>query len=70
MTLLPMGVSSRESLIVKATSGLQVDPSNEEQAKAWGGEEGSYWAANADQFDRAVGIYHRPFLDAARNPAR
>jgi SAM-dependent methyltransferase len=47
------------------TSGLRVDPSNTEQAKAWDGGEGAYWAANAGHFDRTVAAYHLPFLDAA-----
>ncbi|MFJ8072365.1 class I SAM-dependent methyltransferase [Streptomyces sp. NPDC096176] len=44
---------------------LHVDPSNAEQARSWDGEEGSYWAAHADDFDRALRAYQRPFLDAA-----
>ncbi|ATW52738.1 class I SAM-dependent methyltransferase [Streptomyces peucetius] len=44
---------------------LHVDPSNAEQARSWDGDEGSYWAAHADRFDRAVHAYQRPFLDAA-----
>ncbi|MFF8847096.1 class I SAM-dependent methyltransferase [Streptomyces sp. NPDC015127] len=44
---------------------LHVDPSNAEQARAWDGDEGSYWAEHAEQFDRAVHVYQRPFLDAA-----
>ena len=46
-------------------SGLRVDPSNAEQAKAWDGGEGAYWAAHADHFDRTVAGYHLPFLEAA-----
>jgi SAM-dependent methyltransferase len=46
-------------------SGLRVDPSNAEQAKAWDGGEGAYWAAHAGHFDRTVAAYHLPFLDAA-----
>lgn len=46
-------------------SGLRVDPSNAEQAKAWDGGEGAYWAANAGRFDRTIAAYHLPFLDAA-----
>lgn len=44
---------------------LRVDPSNAEQARAWDGDEGSYWATHARDFDRAVHAYQRPFLDAA-----
>ena len=44
---------------------LHVDPANAEQARAWDGEEGSYWAAHAADFDRAIRAYQRPFLEAA-----
>ncbi|MBT2398202.1 class I SAM-dependent methyltransferase [Streptomyces sp. ISL-100] len=44
---------------------LPADPSNAEQARAWDGEQGAYWAAHADQFDRAVGAYQPRFLAAA-----
>lgn len=47
------------------TSGLRADPSNAEQAKAWDGGEGAYWAAHAEHFDRTVAAYHLPFMDAA-----
>ncbi|MDQ0844302.1 MULTISPECIES: class I SAM-dependent methyltransferase [unclassified Streptomyces] len=49
-----------------SASTLHVDPSNAEQARAWDGDEGAYWAAHADDFDRAVHAYQRPFLDAAK----
>lgn len=42
-----------------------VDPTNVEQAKAWDGDEGAVWAANADSFDGSVAGYHAAFLDAA-----
>jgi len=44
---------------------LRVAPSNADQLTAWDGDEGAYWAANADHYDRAVAGYHRPLLDAA-----
>jgi SAM-dependent methyltransferase len=44
---------------------LQVDPSNADQAHAWDGDEGAYWAAHAEHFDRSVGAYHHEFLAAA-----
>jgi len=47
------------------TGGLRADPSNAEQAKAWDGDEGAYWAAHAEHFDRSIAAYHLPFLDAA-----
>lgn len=42
-----------------------VDPGNTEQAKAWDGDEGAYWAGNAERFDRAVAAHHGPFMAAA-----
>ncbi len=42
-----------------------MDPSNAEQVRAWDGDEGAYWADNADHFDRAVAAYHDSFLAAA-----
>jgi SAM-dependent methyltransferase len=45
---------------------VAVDPSNVEQARAWNGDEGGYWAAHAERFDRALAGYRRPFLDSAR----
>jgi SAM-dependent methyltransferase len=47
------------------TRTLQTDPSNTDQARAWDGDEGDYWARNADQFDRALRGYRTRFLDAA-----
>jgi SAM-dependent methyltransferase len=51
--------------MVEVTHSVQVDPSNTEQARAWDGDEGAYWAANAARFDAGIAAYHRPFLDAA-----
>jgi len=48
-----------------AATAVHVDPANVEQASAWDGDEGAYWARNADQFDRAVGGYHEQLLAAA-----
>ena len=36
------------------TAALHVDPANAEQARAWDGDEGAYWAGNAGRVDRAV----------------
>jgi len=47
-------------------SGLTVHPSNAEMARAWDGDEGAFWAAHAERFDRAVAGYQGPFLDAAQ----
>lgn len=46
-------------------TALHVDPANAEQARAWDGDEGAYWARNAGRFDRAVAAYHERFLAAA-----
>ena len=46
-------------------TAVDVDPANAEQARAWDGGEGAYWAAHAEQFDRSVAAYHQPFLGAA-----
>jgi SAM-dependent methyltransferase len=42
-----------------------VDPSNAEQARAWDGDEGIYWAAHADRFDRSLERYQDRFMGAA-----
>ena len=46
-------------------TALQADPANAEQARAWDGHEGAYWAQNAERFDRAVAAYRERFLAAA-----
>ncbi len=51
--------------MVETANSVWVDPSNAEQARAWDGDEGAYWAAHAARFDEAVAAYHRPYLDAA-----
>ena len=48
-----------------ASNTVHVDPSNEGQLRAWDGDEGSYWAANADRYDRAVQVHHHRLLAAA-----
>ena len=47
------------------TSALRIDPSNADQLQAWDGEEGAYWAAHADRFDRCVAAYRQPLFVAA-----
>lgn len=42
-----------------------VDPSNAEQARAWDGDEGAYWAARAEAFDRSMAGYTDDLLAAA-----
>lgn len=48
-----------------ATNAVPVDTSNTEQLRAWDGDEGAYWAENADYFDRSVAVYHEQLLAAA-----
>jgi SAM-dependent methyltransferase len=48
-----------------ATDQLQVDPTNAEQLRAWDGDEGGYWAAHADHFERALERYDAAFFAAA-----
>ena len=44
---------------------IAVDPANIEQTRAWDGDEGAYWARNAERFDRFMTAYHASFLAAA-----
>ena len=48
-----------------ATNAVRVDSSNVEQLRAWDGDEGAYWADNADHFDRSVAPYHERLLAVA-----
>ncbi|KJY20876.1 MULTISPECIES: class I SAM-dependent methyltransferase [Streptomyces] len=48
-----------------SSSTPRVDPANAEQARAWDGREGAYWAEHADRFDRAIRPYRTHFLAAA-----
>ncbi|MGH9085242.1 MAG: class I SAM-dependent methyltransferase [Acidimicrobiales bacterium] len=48
-----------------ATSSIPVDAANTAQLGAWDGDEGAYWAANAEHFDRSVAEHHRRLLAAA-----
>lgn len=50
---------------MRETEALQVAPTNLEQAAAWDGDEGAFWAAHAEQFDKALDAYHPPFMEAA-----
>ena len=47
------------------TNTVQVDPTNAEQLRAWDGDEGSYWATNADYYDRSVAQHHDRLVAAA-----
>jgi SAM-dependent methyltransferase len=42
-----------------------VHESNVEQLRAWDGQEGAYWAAHADHFERALEGYRDPVFRAA-----
>jgi len=48
-----------------ATSAVPVHPTNRDQLRAWDGDEGAYWAAHSEHFDRSVAAYHQPLLAAA-----
>ena len=44
---------------------FDVAPSNSRQLRDWDGEHGSYWAENADLYDRSLAGYHPALLAAA-----
>jgi SAM-dependent methyltransferase len=46
------------------STAVHVDTSNTEQLRAWDGDEGAYWAAHAEYFDRGLAGYHAQFLRA------
>jgi SAM-dependent methyltransferase len=50
---------------VSEVTALELDPTNTEHARAWDGDEGAYWAAHAEHFDKALGVYHERFITAA-----
>src|SRR5688572_30396812 len=69
---LPLGVSfspkgriAARGAGMTATDAVRVDPSNVEQLRAWDGDEGAYWAENAEYFDRSVAPYHQRLLAVA-----
>jgi SAM-dependent methyltransferase len=47
------------------TKAVPVDPANRAQLRAWNGDEGAYWAAHPDHFERALARYHQRFFAAA-----
>jgi len=51
--------------MVHTASSVHVDPANAEQARAWDGDEGRYWATNAERFDQAVAVHHRALFERA-----
>lgn len=44
---------------------MRVDPTNSEQAAAWDGGQGAYWALRAERFDAGVAAHHAELLGAA-----
>jgi SAM-dependent methyltransferase len=48
-----------------ATNAVPVASSNVEQLRAWDGNEGEYWADNAEYFDRSIAVHHQRLLAAA-----
>jgi SAM-dependent methyltransferase len=47
------------------TGAVPVHPTNTEQLRAWDGDEGGYWAAHPEHFERSLAAYHDRFFDAA-----
>jgi SAM-dependent methyltransferase len=47
------------------TEAVPVDPTNRDQLRAWDGDEGSYWAAHPEHFERALDRYDDAFFAAA-----
>jgi SAM-dependent methyltransferase len=50
---------------VITTETVPVHPSNIDQLRAWDGDEGAYWAAHPDHFERALVAYDDVFFAAA-----
>lgn len=44
---------------------VRTHPSNTDMLRAWDGDDGAYWAANAEIFDNSVARYHDRFFAAA-----
>ena len=55
-----------EVMVMTSEQAVRVDSSNTEQARAWDGDEGAYWAAHAERFDAGIARYHRRLLDTVR----
>lgn len=52
------------------SNGVPIHPTNAEQSRVWDGNEGAYWAANADHFERTLAAYgDRFFASAAIAPS-
>jgi len=50
---------------VTTSETVPVHPTNVDQLRAWDGDEGAYWAAHADHFERALVAYDEAFFGAA-----
>jgi SAM-dependent methyltransferase len=50
---------------VSTTDSVPVHATNVAQLRAWDGDEGAYWAARPDHFERAIAAYDQAFFDAA-----
>ena len=48
-----------------STVGISAAPANAQQLRAWDGDEGAYWAAHAEYFDRSALPFHHRLLAAA-----
>ena len=44
---------------------LPIDPGNRGQLRAWDGDEGEFWAANADTFEQSIAGFDPALFDAA-----
>jgi SAM-dependent methyltransferase len=47
------------------TQEIRIDRSNAEQLQAWDGDEGAYWAAHAERFERSLSRYDESIFAAA-----
>lgn len=47
------------------TGEIQVAPGNRQQLDAWDGEEGAFWANNADAFEKAIAGFDPALFEAA-----
>jgi SAM-dependent methyltransferase len=48
-----------------AATEIPIAPTNADQLRAWNGDEGAYWAAHAEYFDRSVAAHHARLMAAA-----
>ena len=47
------------------SGSVPVDPGNAAQLEAWNRNEGAFWAAHPDEFDRSIAAHHSALLEAA-----